>query len=419
MFNFLKKLFGRSEQRAMTLDSWGNMYPLARLAYGQEREILGIPAALCAVRVIAEAFSDCPVEIIEDNDQKRIVKSHPLNYLLNVEANPDVSAVDFKQTSMHHLLLWGNSFSESVFTAGGEIDHFRTMLPNYTTVLRNEQLNLIYRTTLYPSMEQVYLDAHECLHVKALSYDGLLGLAPLQLARTAFDLAHNQENYANNWFENNSKPGAYINYPRKLSQQARDNIVKSFQEEIGGAHNANRLAILDDGGVFNYSTIPADDGQWLASRSFQLGEIARIFNINPTFLQDMSGGWTSKNLETINTQFVQRTLCPWLRKWELELKRKILGPKSNLSVHFNVTGLMRADHQTRLAIYSTGLQNGIYCINECRRWEGLPDIGPDGDEFRVQLNVAATGADGQPTPSNPSPDIKGDEGEEPVTSEDE
>lgn len=403
--NLFKRIFGTNReepsQRVMSAQSFGNIFPLPQAVYGPEREVLGIPSALCAVRVIAEAFADCPVEIIETvGDEKRVVKDHELAYRLNVEANDDVSAVDFKKTAIHHLLLWGNTFSEIVFNGAGQFESFKTLLPNYTQVQRNEDNNLQYLTTLYPQMTTTVLPSYEVLHIKNLSYDGLVGIAPIQYCRLAFDLAHDQESYGSNWFKNNSKPGGFYKFPNALSQQARDNIIKSHREQFAGSRNANSVGILDAGGDFQATVIPADDGQFLNSRMFQLVEIARIFNLSPVFLHDL-GRATWSNLETLNSQFAQRTLVPWLHSWELELKRKVLGRRSNLSVHFNVSGLLRGDIATRFQVYSTGLQNGIYNVNECRRQEGLPSIGPEGDVYRVQLNMSATDADGKDIPAAP------------------
>ena len=404
--SFLTRLFGRREEpaeRAMSVESFRRCLPSLQFSVWAREGSIRNPGCLCAVRVIAEAFASCPVEIIETvGEEKRIVESHPLAYRLNVEANDEVSALDWKQAAIHHLLLWGNAFSEIVTNGAGEFDHFWLLLPQYTQVLRNIQNELMYRTVLYPSMQSVELERSEVFHVKNLSYDGLIGLAPIQYCRMAFDLSHEQESYAHHWFRNNAKPGGYYEFPNRLSQQAKDNIVASHRKQFAGSHNANSVGILDEGGKFNVTTIPADDGQYLNSRTFQLSEIARVFNINPVFLHDLNATWA--NLETLNTMFVQKTLIPWIQRFESELKRKVLG-NGNLSVHFNCSGLLRGDIATRYTTYATGLQNGFLSINDVRKKEGMQSIGDEGNVYRVQLNMAA-GEPGKQTPSKPDPSGK-------------
>jgi hypothetical protein len=62
----------QAEERAMTSLDWGGAYLFQSQSpfwtTNKEREVLGIPAALCAVKIIADYFAGLPVEIIEDSD---------------------------------------------------------------------------------------------------------------------------------------------------------------------------------------------------------------------------------------------------------------------------------------------------------------------------------------------------------------
>jgi hypothetical protein len=58
----------------------------------------------------------------------------------------------------------------------------------------------------------------------------------------------------------------------------------------------------------------------------------------------------------------------------------------NAFIKFNLDGLLRADIQSRMSAYSTGLQSGFLTINDVRRLEDLrPVDDASADTVRVPL----------------------------------
>ena len=69
--------------------------------------------------------------------------------------------------------------------------------------------------------------------------------------------------------------------------------------------------------------IPPEDAQFLQTRAFQIGEVARWFNIPVSKLRD-SGGANYASLEQENMAFLAETLRPWLIRWEQEISAKLV-----------------------------------------------------------------------------------------------
>jgi hypothetical protein len=67
----------------------------------------------------------------------------------------------------------------------------------------------------------------------------------------------------------------------------------------------------------------------------------------------------------------------------------------NAFIKFNLDGLLRADINSRMSAYSTGLQSGFLTINDVRRLEDLRPIeDPSAETVRVPLaNVNVEAAD--------------------------
>jgi len=99
-------------------------------------------------------------------------------------------------------------------------------------------------------------------------------------------------------------------------------------------------------------------------------------------------------------EFVKVTLSAWLNRWEKELWRCVLTDEEKAQGYFwkhNLNALLRADFQTRMAGYSTMLQNGIASVNEIRDLEDWNPID-GGDEHHIQLNMQPLPGNGTLTP---------------------
>jgi hypothetical protein len=89
-------------------------------------------------------------------------------------------------------------------------------------------------------------------------------------------------------------------------------------------------------------------------------------------------------------------LRPIIQKLEDALSPLLaLSPNgADAFLRFNIDGLLRADINSRMSAYSTGLQSGFLTINDVRRLEDLRIIpDPSADTVRVPLanvNVEAS-----------------------------
>jgi hypothetical protein len=94
------------------------------------------------------------------------------------------------------------------------------------------------------------------------------------------------------------------------------------------------------------------------------------------------------SVEQNNINFVTHTLRPYIAKIEDAYSRLLPG---GAFVKFNVDGLLRGDFVTRMQGYATGLQTGMYSINDVRSLEDLPPAD-GGDVHRVPLANIDLGA---------------------------
>jgi HK97 family phage portal protein len=125
-------------------------------------------------------------------------------------------------------------------------------------------------------------------------------------------------------------------------------------------------------------------GQLVDGRRFQMQEIARIYQLPPVFLQDLTDA-TFSNSEQQDLHFVKHTLGQWIKRWEQQLNLKLFGPRTRSRfVEFNVDGLLRGDFKTRMDGYATAIQNAILEPDEVRGMENRPAKGGDAAKLHIQ-----------------------------------
>jgi len=65
-------------------------------------------------------------------------------------------------------------------------------------------------------------------------------------------------------------------------------------------------------------------------------------------------------------------------------------------VQINADGLMRGNLNDRMAAYNSAVTQGIFTINEIRRWEGMPPVEWGNGPISVQVQQGAGGVEDEP-----------------------
>ncbi len=190
------------------------------------------------------------------------------------------------------------------------------------------------------------------------------------------------------FYKNMMRPSAVASHPAILSDEAFARLKKSMENQVQGSRKSGSLLLLEEGLKMEKWSIPPDDAQFLETRTFQVNEIARIFNIPPHKLAELSRS-TFSNIEEQQTEYVVDCLQPWLTNIEQELEYKLFldGERSKYCIKFAVEGLLRGNSSARADFYSKLFSIGVMTVNEIRNLENLPSIGTSGDENFVPVNL--------------------------------
>lgn len=393
---------------AQVMKSWGLGETAAGIAI-DESSALSIGVVYACVRIIAENVASLPLILYRRvaGGGKERATDHALYTLLHDAPNPEMTALEMRETLTAHICTWGNGYAEIESDSSGQV---RALWPLRPDRMRVERVNgaLVYRYRLSkPSSEGAYealLRADQVLHIRGLGYNGIVGYSPIALTRQALGLAAATEEFGSRFFGNGARPGGVLEHPGQLSDKAYTRLRDSFEERHKGLENASRIAILEEGIKYHEIGIPPEDAQFLQTRKFQKEEVAMIFRVPPHMLADLERA-TFSNIEQQSLDFVIYTLRPWLVRWEQAISLRLLLPRERptlFSEHL-VDALLRGDIQARYAAYAIGRQWGWLSADDVREFENMnPLPNGEGQQYLVPLNMAAAGAEPAPQAAPPA-----------------
>lgn len=351
-----------------------------------EETALTYSAVWNAVNLISGTVASLPLHLMRKSAKKKILADgKKLYWVLDSQANPYMSAMTFRETMMAHILTWGNGFAEIVRNGINEVIQLWPIAPNRVKILDDGG---VIRYQIQVGNQKVILPRERVLHIPGLGFDGFQGYSPIAMARKSIGLGMAMETFGSLYFGQGTHPGLVVSHPGKLSQAAHDNLKKSLTDGYSGLGQSHRLLLLEEGMKPEKLLIPPDESQFLESRSFQIPEIARWFNLPPHKLKDLSRS-SLNNIEAEQISFVTDSILPWLIRLEQAYNMQLLsiGEQNQGSLYFKhiVEGLLRGDADSRGKFYQQLWQIGAMSINEIREKEDMDPI-TGGDEYFVPMN---------------------------------
>lgn len=411
--NLLSKLFKRS--KSPTDDYWympiqAPTHAGVKLDAGNS---LNQSAVFNAINIISGTIGSLPLNLYhKDGDKVEVAEDRPIHKILHTKANPEMSAMSYRETVAAHVVSWGNGYSEVVRNKRNEVTALWPITPNRVRVMR-AGLQLVYEIDMGGGLPKRHLPRPQVLHIPGLGFDGLMGYSVLTKAREAIALGLAVEEFGSRFFGEGTHPSAVVEHPNKVGPEAYDHLKKSLTTAYSGLGKAHRLMILEEGMKLNNIGIPPEDAQFLQTRQFQITEIARWFNIEPSKLKDHTRS-TFSNIEHLAIDHVQDCLAPWLKRIEQAYNTQLLSEeqrKAGFYFEHIVEGLLRGDSASRAEFYSKMLNIGVLSINEIRVKENLNPI-QGGDVHLVPLNLTPLelALEGPKPPAAPVPPGADDEG---------
>jgi HK97 family phage portal protein len=249
----------------------------------------------------------------------------------------------------------------------------------------NGELIYVYRDS---NNRKRSLTRDEIFHVAGTSFDGIIGLSPIEYNRQSLNLGKSAERYGYRFFKNDARPSGVIHVEGRLNEEQIERMRKSWYKSQGDS-NQQRVAILEDKSQFKEISISPEHAQFLETRKYSVTDIARIFGIQPHLIGDLDRA-TFSNIEHQSIEFVNYTMMPRFVRVENCMTLQLLNPddRPEYYLEFHTDALLRGDIKARNEALNIQRQNGIINANEWRKLLNMNEIdGEAGEKYLVNGNM--------------------------------
>lgn len=343
---------------------------------------LGVPAIWDAVNFLSGTLAGLPLHVFRRTGEGRTRQSGPLANLLNHAVNDEMSSFEWRKYVFDCVFTSGRSVTFIERNAAGTpVNLWPLEMANVTIKMRSGRRFYEYRES---GRRAVTYKAWEVIDIPFMLKSDRVGhRSPITSNADVVGLAQAVTKYGGKFFQNGGVPPFAIEGPFQ-SPGALQRAATDLAAAVRKASKKNRLALsIPSGHTIKKLGIDPGKSQLVELQRFMVEQIARIYSLPPTFLQDLTHG-TFSNTEQQDLHFVKHTLKRWVEQTEQEINLKLFGRTSNVRyAEFNLDGMLRGDFKTRMDGYATGVQNAILKPNEARRRENLPDED-EGDQLMIQ-----------------------------------
>ncbi|MCH2248261.1 MAG: phage portal protein [Cognatishimia sp.] len=347
------------------------------------KEGMSLPAVWAAVNFLAAVMASLPIEVFEKTQEEggdKKVKGQIVD-TLNAAINDDMTSADWRELK----------YSE-VFGPGR----------GYTYIERDSKnwpINLFFmeydRTQVVKRGGRIFYEYHE-LDGRVKTYPGkdVIDVAflrkpnfveshnPVLACAAAIRQGLNANRYALTVFGKNGIPPYVLKGPFQAAKAAMNAAADIMKVARRSAEEGKPILPIPSGHDLVRLGDDPDKMQLTPVQTFAVLQVARIYQLPPVFLQELTKG-NFNNMEHQDLHLVKHTLRRHVTKFEQQMTLKLFGRNSKFYVKLNLDDLMRGDFKTRIEAIVRGITNGLFTPNEGREMMDKPPL-PGGGKLMIQ-----------------------------------
>lgn len=337
-----------------------------------------------AVEILAKTIATLPIMVYRNtNGAREIARDVPLWALLHDRPNARQTPVEFWIAMLLNLILRGNAYAEIKRDGKGAAIALIVMPADQITLDVRPNGNDVYQ--YINGSERREIAADNVLHIKEMT-GGYVGMSRLEYMRVTVSESINAQGAANGLFAENGRVGGILSPAQPMTPQQWGQLQERVDEL---AKAPRKIQVLPGDLKLSQINLTPQDIQLLSTRQFSVQELGRWMGVPAILLNQTEGTTTlgSSSGEVIES-FTKFTLRPIVVNIEQALTMRVMtaAERANLTVEFNLDGLLRSSLKDRVEIYAKSVQNGLKTRNECRQLENDPPL-TGGDDITVQSNL--------------------------------
>jgi HK97 family phage portal protein len=361
---------------------------------------LQVSSVLACMRVLAEGVAQVPWRVMQEKVvgsrvERHAAPKHPLYRVLWRRANQWQTSFELRETMVYHAGLTGNGYAfKSRVGRDQRIAELVVLPPNRVRVEVTIDSTMLYHVT-GRNGEQRTLTQDDVWHLRGPSWDGLVGMNVLDLAREAVGLSMVAEESQARLHQRGVRTSGVYSLEGTLKEDQYSALKKWIEREFSGM-NAGAPMILDRSAKWQPMTMTGVDAQHLETRRHQIQETCRFFRVMPIMIGHDDKANTYGSAEQMFIAHLVHTLSPWYERIEQSADCQLLSDEDLENGFYTLldgAGMLRGALKDTAEYIAKLTERGVMTRNEGR---GLIDLNP------------LEGLDAPLTPVNLSPVIDRD-----------
>jgi len=356
-------------------------------------EAMKITAFYAGIRLISENIASLPKTVRRMTSDGPVEDTRLASYrLINVRPNAYTNAYDFWNTMTTWLEGWGNAYAVIERNGAGIPVALHQVHPACVDVqlVGGKKYFKVMTGDAERKLDKIYNDA-DMLHFMLVTLDGIKGINPV--IYNALSLGKNlaTERFGAEFYEK----GGNIRAVMEVDGELGDDAYNQFMQHFKNSSTNFETPLLEYGIKYKQLSINPVAAQLIQSETLSLQDVCRILNIPPHMIGELSHA-TFSNIEHQTIQFVQYTLRPIVKRFEVEMETKLFfeDQQGIFDVKFILDGLLRGDTAARSQYYHNAILDGYMSRNEVRELEGLQH--KEGlDDMLYPLNSGVVGKENE------------------------
>lgn len=340
---------------------------------------MNVPAVQAAVLFLSRTLAAVPLRAFARSEDGPQPLRGKLQTVLEENPNDHQDGVQFRKFFWEQVFTGGRGLAW-IERNGNGIEALWPLDPTRTTITAAAGVRR------YTCAGQTY-DGRDVIDVAfMLKPDGVSHRGPIAMGSKAIQLALSMNDYGAQFFAGGGIPPLGMEGPMPAGPDAMKRAMGDMRRAIDAARQSKHpIFQMPPGYKLTPVGFDPEKGQMTEARLFQVQEIARIYQIPPSFLQDLSRA-TFSNVEQNDIHLVKHLVGQWAAVLEGEMNLKLFGRMNNRRyVKHDLDGLMRGDFKSLLEGATAGIQGAVYTPNEAREKVGLPRLPePDADRLHIQ-----------------------------------
>ncbi|MEM7505555.1 MAG: phage portal protein [Pseudomonadota bacterium] len=335
------------------------------------------PTVFACVNNIAQDIAKAVFEVCElgANEEHIRVNDHPVNYVLQTQAAPNVAPATLRQTVQFAFGLHGNGYAHISRSGRGEVLYLDP-IEGGASISRLGRERVYHFTDATETARNLL--ARDVLHLRFMPLDGWMGRSPISVAAEGVGIALAGQEFAGRALSGRAATRGVIEQAEGRKYNDEDDrrayaadLRKAFNDFDNGG-----LPVLRPGMQFKPHQISPVDAQLLEQRQLDRSVIAGIYRMPPSKVGIFEGTQKS-TVEQAAIDYVTDCLSFWAGMWCQQMSLQLLTERERrqgLFIRCDLDALIRPSIADRFGAYQTAVGGPFMAPDEARRRVGLPPI---------------------------------------------